>query len=93
MTGIRFAHYSTGMISEFHLLSEKIDELAALTQALRRENADLRVAMIAMVTDNNDMAARMEEAHQRVSLLLAQLPAPELPEADMIDEHDEEQAA
>lgn len=76
------------MIPDFQLLSEKINELAALAQALRRENADLRAAMITMVTDNTDMAARMEEAHQRVTALLEQMPAPET-----IEEQDEEQAA
>jgi cell division protein ZapB len=87
LTAIPLAHYSVVMIPDFQLLSEKINELAALTQALRRENADLRAAMITMVTDNTDMAARMEEAHQRVTALLEQLPAP-----DTIEEQDEEHA-
>ena len=84
------------MISDFHHLSDKINELAALTEALRRENADLRQAMSAMVTDNNDMAARMEEAQKRVMALMEQLPAPEPeaePETEATDLHDEEQAA
>lgn len=88
------------MISDFHLLSEKINELAALTEALRRENADLRQAMIVMVTDNTDLAARMEEAQRRVIAVMEQLPAPEPeaePEAEVESEtndlHDEEQAA
>ena len=76
------------MISDFHLLSGKIDELAGLTQALRRENAELRQALAAMVAEKNDLAARMEEAHQRVTAVLEQLPVPET-----IEEQDEEQAA
>jgi cell division protein ZapB len=57
------------MISEFHQLVEKISELAALTQALRRENAGLRV-------DNAELKRRMDEAHQRVTALLEKMPAP-----------------
>lgn len=84
------------MISDFHHLAEKIQELAALTDALRRENAELRKAMIAIVADNTDMAARMEQAHERIMAVMAQLPAPEPePEAEneTNDLHDEEQAA
>ena len=81
------------MISDFHLLSDKIDELAALTQALRRENAELRLAMIAMATEKADMAARMAEAQLRVIAVLEQLPVPEAPEPESTDENNEEQAA
>ncbi|MBS0307903.1 MAG: DUF904 domain-containing protein [Proteobacteria bacterium] len=63
------------MISEFHQLSEKISELAALTQALRRENAALRVGSAALTAENTDLARRMDEAHQRVAALLAQMSA------------------
>lgn len=81
------------MISDFNLLSDKIDELAALTQALRRENAELRVAMIAMAAEKADMAARMAQAQLRVIAVLEQLPVPEVPEPESIDENNEEQAA
>lgn len=62
------------MISEFHQLSEKISELAALTQALRRENAALRVDSAALSAENAELTRRMEEAHQRVAALLAKMP-------------------
>jgi cell division protein ZapB len=68
------------MISEFHQLSEKISRLAELAQALRRENADLRVTMAALATENVELSRRMQEAHQRVSALLEQIPAPETDE-------------
>ncbi len=73
-------HYSDEMISDFQQLSEKIDELAALAQSLRRENADLRLTMTALAAENADLSRRMQEAHQRVSVLLENMPVPETDE-------------
>ncbi len=70
-------HYSGEMISEFHLLSKKIDELAELTQSLRRENADLRLKAAALMTENADLSRRMQEAHRRVAALLEKIPVSE----------------
>jgi len=68
------------MISDFQQLSEKIDELAALAQSLRRENADLRLTMAALAAENADLSKRMQEAHQRVSALLENVSVPETDE-------------
>lgn len=65
------------MISDFQLLSEKIAQLAALTQSLRRENAELRLNAAALAAENADLAKRIQEAHQRVSALLESIPTPE----------------
>jgi regulator of replication initiation timing len=40
------------MISDFQDLSDKIDQLAEMTAALRRENAQLRQANAALVAEN-----------------------------------------
>jgi cell division protein ZapB len=64
------------MSSEFHQLSEKVAQLAAMTQSLRRENADLRLNVAALTTENTELAQRMDEAHQRVAALLDKLPVP-----------------
>jgi cell division protein ZapB len=77
-------HYSGGMVSEFHQLSEKIVQLAELAQSLRRENADLRLTLASLTSENADLAKRIEEAYQRVSALLDKIPTP--------DEHNEEPA-
>ncbi|MEO6353884.1 MAG: DUF904 domain-containing protein [Burkholderiaceae bacterium] len=69
-------HYSHKMNSEFNLLSEKIDKLAELTQFLRRENAELRLKNAAMSSENTILAAKIQQAHQRVSALLEQIPEP-----------------
>lgn len=69
------ALYSDGMISEFHQLSEKIVQLAELAQSLRRENADLRLTVASLTTENEDLARRIEEAYRRVSALLDKIPA------------------
>ncbi|HWU96966.1 MAG TPA: DUF904 domain-containing protein [Oxalicibacterium sp.] len=65
------------MISDFHDLSEKISQLAALTQSLRSENAELRLRSVALAAENAELARRMQEAHDRVSALLEKIPAPE----------------
>lgn len=78
------ALYSDGMISEFHQLSEKIVQLAELAQSLRRENAELRLTVASLTTENEDLAKRIEEAYRRVSALLDKIPA--------TGEHDEEAA-
>ncbi|RFB74165.1 MULTISPECIES: DUF904 domain-containing protein [unclassified Herbaspirillum] len=62
------------MSSEFHQLSEKVAQLAAMTQSLRRENADLRLNVAALTTENTELSQRMDEAHQRVTALLDKLP-------------------
>ena len=53
--------YSVSMISEFEELSQKIDQLAEMTQNLRRENAGY--------------AQRMNEAQRRIEALLENIPA------------------
>ena len=63
------------MISEFQELSDKIDQLAEMTAALRRENAQLRQANAALVVENIGYQRRLSEAHSRVSALLEQIPA------------------
>lgn len=74
MTENRFGHYSGGMNSEFHQLSEKINQLAELAQSLRRENADLRLGTAALAAENADLSRRIQGAHQRVSALLEKIP-------------------
>jgi cell division protein ZapB len=70
-------HYSGGMISEFHLLSEKLNQLAELAQSLRRENAELRLGAAAATAENADLSRRMQEAYKRISALLEKMPLPE----------------
>jgi FtsZ-binding cell division protein ZapB len=78
------------MISDFDLLSQKISQLAELAQALRRENADLRISMATISADNASLTARMNAAHERVTRLLEQMPATAL---GTDAEDDEEEAA
>ncbi|MCS0584086.1 DUF4403 family protein [Massilia pinisoli] len=66
------------MISEFQDLSDKIDRLAQLTQALRSENYLLRQANALLSAENVDFKNRLLAAQQRVEGLLAHFePAPE----------------
>lgn len=62
------------MISEFHDLSGKIDQLAALTQSLRTENYLLRQANTILGAENLAFQQRLAEAQRRVEALLTQLP-------------------
>jgi cell division protein ZapB len=64
------------MISEFQDLSDKIDRLAEMTAALRRENASLRHANAQLSAENASYAGLLEEAKRRVAGLIAQIPAP-----------------
>jgi FtsZ-binding cell division protein ZapB len=64
------------MISEIHHLSEKISQLAELAHSLRRENADLRLNVAALSTENADLSKRIQDAYQRVATLLEKIPAP-----------------
>lgn len=83
MTRIDARYYSGEMVSEIHLLSEKISQLAELAQSLRRENAELRLNLTAALAENAELSRRMAEAHQRVSALLEKIP---------VAEHNEETA-
>ncbi|HEY6774529.1 MAG TPA: DUF904 domain-containing protein, partial [Oxalicibacterium sp.] len=68
--------YSGEMISDFQDLSEKISQLAAMTQALRSENAELRMRAVSLEAENTELAHRMQQAHDRVAALLEKIPAP-----------------
>lgn len=71
--------YSCEMISDFQDLSDKIDQLAELTQALRRENAHLRQANAVLISENIDFNRRLREAHERVAALLEKIPGAPAP--------------
>ena len=79
------------MISEFQQLSQKIEQLALLVQNLRSENAQLRLEVVSLRSDNHDANQRIELAYQRVASLLAQLP-PDPAEIAATDGIDEEAA-
>ncbi|MEV4780515.1 hypothetical protein [Burkholderia sp. LMU1-1-1.1] len=81
------------MISEFEELSDKIDQLADMTTALRRENAQLRQANAALVVENMGYQRRLSEASGRIVALLEKVPSLEdesTPEST--SEQDEEAA-
>ncbi|WP_426173857.1 hypothetical protein [Massilia sp. TWR1-2-2] len=63
------------MISEFQELSDKIDRLAEMTAALRRENAGLRHANVVLAAEKAGYLGLLAEAQQRVSALLDKFPA------------------
>jgi len=65
------------MISEFHQLAEKIEQLAQLTYLLRHENAGLRLHVKTLSSENADLSRRMDEAQQRVATLLKKFSLPE----------------
>jgi FtsZ-binding cell division protein ZapB len=74
------------MISEFEELSDKIDQLAEMTNALRRENAQLRQANAALVVENMGYQRRLSEASGRIVALLEKVPALEDESKSDLDE-------
>ena len=75
MTEINSADYSCEMVSEFSSLLDKVSQLAELTLALRRENADLRNEVVTLTDENARLSSRMKEAHDRVSALIDTMPS------------------
>ncbi len=82
LTEIVARPYSGGMISEFQDLSDKIDRLAALSSALRSENALLRQSNALLSAENEAYMGRLSEAQRRVEALLASLPGELAPQPD-----------
>jgi cell division protein ZapB len=78
----RSPNYSVAMISDFKHLLEKIQQLADLSSSLRRENADLRHHAVALQADNDALAQRMREAHERVQAIMQRLPPEDVPAVD-----------
>lgn len=95
LTAIRPGHYSTGMISEFSQLSQKIGQLAEQSASLRRENAELRQYAISLGAENAELHRRMQQAHERVAAVIARLPAEPAEHAanSLTEEHDAEASA
>ncbi len=63
------------MIFDFTSLLEKVRQLSELSQALRSENAALRSELALRAEENTRLVQRLQEAHDRVSALIAALPA------------------
>lgn len=70
------------MISDFKHLLEKIQHLADLSAALRRENAELRHHAVALQTDNDALAQRIRDAHDRIQVVMQRLPPEEVAAVD-----------
>jgi FtsZ-binding cell division protein ZapB len=80
------------MIPDFQELSHKIDLLAEMTQALRRENAQLRQANSALVVENIGYQKRLSEASSRIEALLEKIPALETAaDVDAVPENEDAQ--
>lgn len=81
------------MISEFNALSEKVSRLAAMTLALRQENAALRLQLGNLGVQHEELAERMGQAHLRLEAIMDKLPTvPEL-EAELEADPDDVLAA
>ncbi|RJX33065.1 MAG: DUF904 domain-containing protein [Oxalobacter sp.] len=63
------------MDTDFSALSEKVSRLADLTRQLRRENADLRLRVAALTSENTEMSQKLQLARQKVGALMTRYPA------------------
>ncbi len=62
------------MTSDFESLAEKIDQLAELAAALRRENAALRIRNAELTGEQGIMNERLAQARERIAGLISTLP-------------------
>lgn len=62
------------MIPEFQQLAKKVDQLVALVRTLRDENADLHRQVVKLSETNGELTERIQEAHDRVSVVLTNSP-------------------
>ena len=62
------------MISEFQQLAKKVDQLVALVNTVRDENADLRCQLAKLSETNQELTQRIQAAHERVSEVLNNAP-------------------
>lgn len=67
--------YSVAMQVEVATLEEKVQQLIALCVSLRNDNQLLRQQLLAADSKNKQLSAQMNEAAQRLDVLLAHLPA------------------
>ncbi len=63
------------MIFDFQSMLDKVRQLAEMAQTLRSENAALRSEVAALTEQNTQLGQRMQEAHERVSVLLQSIPS------------------
>ena len=59
------------MTPDLEIISTKISQLAELLSELRKENADLRLRIAALSSDNAELSKKINTARERVSALLA----------------------
>lgn len=62
------------MVSDFELLAEKINKLAALALTLRRENAELRIRNAELENEQSMMNERLQLAREKITQLIGSLP-------------------
>lgn len=74
LTPLNFGIYSAPMNIELSALEERIRQTVELCRRLRDENRDLRQRLIALETDRQGLAARMDGARDRLENLLRQIP-------------------
>lgn len=74
LTSVERGFYSAAMISDFELLTQKVEQLAMLAHSLRHENAELRRNATDQAAQMQSMRKNMNEAHQRLDRLLEKLP-------------------
>ncbi len=59
---------------DFESLTEKVNQLADLSIALRRENNTLRIRNAELISEQNMMKERLNQAKERIQILIDMLP-------------------
>jgi len=59
---------------DFESLAEKVNQLAELSITLRKENNVLRIRNAELISEQNRMKERLQEARERIEVLINRLP-------------------
>ena len=62
------------MVNELNALESKIAQVAGLCLALRNENRELQLRLVALESEKRQLTERMDNARERLETLVGQLP-------------------
>jgi cell division protein ZapB len=71
---MNFLNYSGSMDADLKVLEQKLSHLISMCNALRGENAELRLSLNKIEADTAALKANMAQASERIETLIDSLP-------------------